>query len=167
MPRLAAPTRARISLRHGARKYTARVSSLANLAMTGVMIAALVPFDRPVLELFLGAGSPSVPAALHIQDLAIWTYLPFGITIVLFGTLRAYGVIYAQLLVLFASMYGVRLGAYYLLYPLIGPDALWYSFLLSSVLSMLLTLAVYFLAPWRKLMRARVGAANLGNAVML
>lgn len=144
-----------------------KAGSLANLAMTGVLIAALVPFDRPVLELFLGAGSPSVPAALHIQDLAIWTYLPFGITIVLFGTLRAYGVIYAQLLVLFASMYLVRLGAYYLLYPLIGPDALWYSFLLSSVLSMLLTLAVYFLAPWRKLMRARVGAANLGNAVML
>jgi putative MATE family efflux protein len=144
-----------------------KAGSIANLAMTGVMIAALVPFDRPVLELFLGAGSPSVPAALHIQDLAIWTYLPFGITIVLFGTLRAYGVIYAQLTVLFASMYGVRLGAYYLLYPLIGPDALWYSFLLSSVLSMLLTLAVYFLAPWRKLMRARVGAASLGNAVLL
>ncbi|MFM5947997.1 MAG: MATE family efflux transporter [Novosphingobium sp.] len=134
-----------------------KAGSLANLVMTGVMIAALVPFDRPVLELFLGAGSPSVPAALHIQDLAIWTYLPFGITIVLFGTLRAYGVIYAQLLVLFASMYGVRLGAYYLLYPLIGPDALWYSFLLSSIVSMLLTLAVYFLAPWRKLMRARLG----------
>lgn len=143
-----------------------RAGSLANLAMTGVLIAALVPFDRPVLELFLGAGSPSVPAALHIQDLAIWTYLPFGITIVLFGTLRAYGVIYAQLLVLFVAMYGVRLGAYYLLYPLIGPDALWYSFLLSSVMSMLLTLAIYFFAPWRKLMQARVAAGSFGNAMV-
>ncbi len=144
-----------------------RAGSLANLAMTALLIAALLPFDRPLLELFLGAGSPSVAAALHIQDLAIWTYLPFGITIVLFGTLRAYGVIYAQLLVLFVSMYGVRLGAYYLLYPLIGPDALWYSFLLSSVLSMALTLAVYFYMPWRKLMRARVGAAQLSNALVL
>ena len=70
-----------------------RAGSLANLAMTGALIAVLVPFDRPVLELFLGARSPSVEAALHIQDLAIWTYLPFGVTIVLFGTLRAYGVI--------------------------------------------------------------------------
>ena len=143
-----------------------RAGSVANLAMTGVLIAALVPFDRPVLELFLGAGSPSVAAALHIQDLAIWTYLPFGITIVLFGTLRSYGVIYAQLLVLFVSMYGVRLGAYYLLYPLIGADALWYSFLLSSVLSMLLTLAVYFYAPWRQLMQARIAAGSLGNALV-
>ncbi len=141
-----------------------RTGSLANLAMTGVMIAALVPFDRPVLELFLGAGSPSVEAALHIQNLAIWTYLPFGVTIVLFGTLRAYGVIYAQLVVLLAAMYGVRLGAYYLLYPGFGADALWYSYLLSSIASLALTLAVYFYAPWRKLMLARAATARAGNA---
>ena len=133
-----------------------RAGALSNLAMTGVMIAALVPFDRPVLELFLGAGSPSVAAALHIQDLAIWTYLPFGVTIVLFGALRAYGVIYAQLLVLFFAMYVVRLGAYYLLYPSFGADALWYSFMLSSIVSMLLTMAVYFYAPWRGRMLERI-----------
>lgn len=130
--------------------------SLANLAMTGALIAVLVPFDRPVLELFLGSASPAVPAALHIQNLAIWTYLPFGITIVLFGTLRAYGVIYAQLAVLLVSMYAARLGAYWLLYPLLGADALWYSFVISSVLSMLLTVAIYFYAPWRKRMLARI-----------
>ncbi len=139
-----------------------RAGSLGNLAMTGLMIAALVPFDRPVLELFLGASSPSVAAALHIQDLAIWTYLPFGITIVLFGTLRAYGVIYAQLAVLFTAMYAVRLGAYYLLYPVFGPDALWYSFLLSSVTSLALTLLTYFKLPWRKRMLARIISAREG-----
>ncbi|MFM5952701.1 MAG: MATE family efflux transporter [Novosphingobium sp.] len=143
-----------------------RAGSLANLGMTGVLIALLLPFDRPVLELFLGAGSPSVAAALHIQDLAIWTYLPFGITIVLFGTLRAFGVIYAQLLVLFVAMYAIRLGAYYLLYPQFHADALWYSLLLSSVMSMVLTLAVYFYAPWRKLMQARIAAARIGNAIV-
>ena len=130
--------------------------SLANLAMTGALIAVLVPFDRPVLELFLGSASAAVPAALHIQNLAIWTYLPFGITIVLFGTLRAYGVIYAQLAVLLVSMYAARLGAYWLLYPVLGADALWYSFVISSVLSMLLTVAIYFYAPWRKRMLARI-----------
>lgn len=135
-----------------------RTGSLANLAMTGLLIAALVPFDRPVLEMFLGAGSPSVATALHIQDLAIWTYLPFGVTIVLFGTLRSYGVIYAQLAVLLVAMYAVRLGAYHLLYPVLGADALWYSFLLSSVTSLLLTLLTYFRLPWRKRMLARIAA---------
>ncbi|MFM6951443.1 MAG: MATE family efflux transporter, partial [Novosphingobium sp.] len=135
-----------------------RTGSLANLAMTGLLIAALVPFDRPVLEMFLGAGSPSVATALHIQDLAIWTYLPFGVTIVLFGTLRSYGVIYAQLAVLLVAMYAVRLGAYHLLYPVLGADALWYSFLLSSVTSLLLTLLTYFRLPWRKRMLGRIAA---------
>lgn len=133
--------------------------SLTNLAMTGLLIAALLPFDRPVLELLLGASSPSVEAAVHIQDLAIWTYLPFGVTIVMFGTLRAFGANYAALLVLFFSMYVVRLSAYYLLYPLLGADALWYSFVLSSLTSVLLTLAVYFKLPWRRELQARVAAA--------
>ncbi len=133
--------------------------SLTNLAMTGLLIAALVPFDRPVLELLLGAGSPSVDAAVHIQDLAIWTYLPFGVTIVLFGPLRAFGANYAALLVLFVSMYVVRLSAYYLLYPLLGADALWYSFVISSITSLGLTLAVYFRLPWRRRLQARIAAA--------
>lgn len=141
-----------------------RTGALANLAMTGLMIAALVPFDRPVLELFLGASSPSVATALHIQDLAIWTYLPFGVTIVLFGTLRAYGVIYAQLAVLFIAMYAVRLGAYHLLYPMLGADALWYSFLLSSVTSLVLTLLTYFKLPWRQRMLERILSAREGVA---
>ena len=135
-----------------------RAGSLANLAMTGVLIAALVPFDRPVLELFLGAASPSVPAALHIQDLAIWTYLPFGVTIVLFGTLRSYGVNYGQLAVLFVSMYVVRLGSYHLLYPLLRGDALWYSFLAGSITSLALTLLIYFRLPWRRRMLERIAA---------
>ena len=141
-----------------------RTGALANLAMTGLMIAALVPFDRPVLELFLGASSPSVATALHIQDLAIWTYLPFGVTIVLFGTLRAYGVIYAQLAVLFIAMYAVRLGAYHLLYPMLGADALWYSFLLSSVTSLVLTLLTYFKLHWRQRMLERILSAREGVA---
>ena len=141
-----------------------RTGALANLAMTGLMIAALVPFDRPVLELFLGASSSSVATALHIQDLAIWTYLPFGVTIVLFGTLRAYGVIYAQLAVLFIAMYAVRLGAYHLLYPMLGADALWYSFLLSSVTSLVLTLLTYFKLPWRQRMLERIFSAQEGVA---
>ena len=51
-----------------------------------------------------------------------------------------------------------------LLYPLLGADALWYSFLLSSVASLALTLAVYFFAPWRKVMLARAAAAKAGSA---
>ncbi|WP_374283267.1 MATE family efflux transporter [Novosphingobium sp.] len=137
-----------------------RAGSAANLLMTGALTVVLLLFDGPLLRLFLGADSPSVAAALHVQDLAIWTYLPFGITIVLFGTLRAYGVVWTQIAVLLTSMYLVRYGCYYLLHPHLGADALWYSLLVSSFLSMLLTLAAYLYAPWRRPMLQRVAAGG-------
>ncbi|MBK6802489.1 MATE family efflux transporter [Novosphingobium sp.] len=132
--------------------------SLANLLTTGLLIAVLLPFDRPVLELFLGRGSEAVATALHIQTLGIWTYLPFGVTIVLFGSLRAYGVVWSQILVLLISMYLIRYGGYALLYPRFGADALWYSFIASSVMSLVLTLIAYFRGPWRRAMKARLAA---------
>lgn len=123
--------------------------SAVNLAMTAVLIALLVAFDRYALALFLGSDSPAIPIALHIQWLAIWSYLPFGITIVLFGTLRAYGAVWTPIAVLLASMYGVRLAFYFLGYPYLGSDALWLSFTFSSVTSTLFTLYAYFRTGWR------------------
>lgn len=137
-----------------------RAGAMGNLAMTGILTIILLLFDRPLLQLFLGANSPSLGAALRAQNLAIWTYLPFGITIVLFGTLRAYGVVWTQIAILLTSMYVVRYGCYFLLHPQLGGDALWYSLLVSSVLSMALTLYAYRHAPWRKAMQQRIAAGS-------
>lgn len=135
-----------------------RAGSAANLLLTGALIVLLFLFDGPLLRLFLGDFSPSVPLALHVQNLAIWTYLPFGVTIVLFGTLRSYGVVWTQIAVLLTSMYLVRYGCYFLLYPRLGADALWYSLLVSSVLSLALTAAAYFYTPWRRAMLMRIAS---------
>ncbi|WP_296674879.1 MATE family efflux transporter [Novosphingobium sp.] len=130
--------------------------AMVNLAMTGVLVALLLAFDTPALELFLGSGSPSVAVARHIQWLSIWSYLPFGVTIVLFGTLRAYGVVMTPIVVLLASMYAVRLGFYWLAYPAMGTDALWLSFVAGSAASLALTLYAYRRGTWRKTMAARI-----------
>jgi Na+-driven multidrug efflux pump len=132
--------------------------AMANLLTTGVLIAVLLPFDRPVLELFLGRGSEAVETAMHIQTLGIWTYLPFGVTIVLFGSLRAYGVVWSQIAVLLLSMYLIRFGGYAVLYPHYGADSLWYSFIAGSLTSLALTLLAYFRGPWRRAMQARLAA---------
>ena len=121
-----------------------------NLVITGALIGVLMVFDEPALAVFLGYGSPTLAVALHIQNWVIWSYLPFGITIVLFGALRAFGVVWAQLVVLVTSMLGLRYGAYWLLYPRFGADALWYSMLISSLASMAMVLAVYALGGWRR-----------------
>ena len=133
--------------------------AVSNLIMTGVLIALLLAFDEPALRLFLGDGSASVAMARHIQWLSIWSFLPFGVTIVLFGTLRAYGVVLTPILVLLGSMYAARLGFYWLAYPALGTDALWLSFNVGSVASMALTLLAYGTGAWRVTMRERIVAA--------
>ncbi len=126
-----------------------RAGIMLNLAMTGVMTVLLLMFDRPVLELFLGSHSPAVALARHIQFLASWSYMLFGVTIVLFGTMRAAGTVSPPLLVLGIAMYPGRLGFYALCYPTLGMDAIWLSFPIGSAIAVVLAWGSYRLIPWR------------------
>ena len=125
-----------------------------DLGVTGALTAMLLLFDRPALSLFLGAGSPAVDLARHIQFLASWSYILFGVTTVLFGTMRAGGVVIAPLIVLGVAMYPARLGFYWLAYPHIGADALWLSFPVGSLMAMLLAIVAYRRPGWRAKARA-------------
>jgi Na+-driven multidrug efflux pump len=107
-----------------------------------------------VLTLFLGPGSPAVDAARHIQFIASWSYILFGMTIVLFGTMRAGGVVIAPIIVLAVAMYPVRLGFYAAAYPVLGPDAIWLSFPVGSAAAMLMATVAYRRPGWRQ--KARV-----------
>ena len=102
--------------------------------------------------LFLGSGSPAIEVSRHIQLIATWTFLPFGTTIVLIGTLRANGSVVPPLVILFLSMFPIRLGIYYFGYPAIGSDILWWSFPLSSLASLAMAWAVYKRGGWRRTM---------------
>ena len=141
-----------------------RVSSITNsgiainLAMTGVLIALLLLFDRAALALFLGSESPAIDVARNIQLIATWTFLPFGTTIVLIGTLRANGSVVPPLILLFLSMFPIRLGIYYFGYPLIGSDILWWSFPLSSLASLAMAWTIYKRGGWRGAMARPAGA---------
>lgn len=137
-----------------------RSGAIINTAITAMLVAALFAFGRLALGLFLGPDSPAVDIALHIQSIMLWSYLPFGITIVLFGTLRAYGVVWVQLITLFVSMYILRLGAYYALYPVMNSDALWVSQLVSSIASLVIILWVYRRGRWRRVPAQRGGGAG-------
>ena len=121
-----------------------------NLAMTGVLILLLLIFDRAALALFLGGTSPAIDVARNIQLIATWTFLPFGTTIVLISTLRANGSVVPPLVILFLSMFPIRLGIYYFGYPAIGSDILWWSFPLSSLASLAMAWAIYRRGNWRR-----------------
>ena len=116
-------------------------------------------FDRPVLELFLGSGSAAVPLARHIQVVVTWSFLLMGVMMVLFSTMRAYGAVYAPLVITFVALYPGRVGFYMLAYPRIGQEALWWSFPVGSVISAVSAVLYYRWGPWRGKVRARLQTA--------
>lgn len=120
------------------------------VAITGVLVVILAIADRPALALFLGGGSPALPIARHIQLLATWSFLLFGVTLVLFGTVRANGAVIGPLLILVVGLYPVRLGFAIGAYRWLGADALWLSFPVSSLANVAMATAFYLHGGWRK-----------------
>jgi putative MATE family efflux protein len=120
------------------------------LAITAGLVVLLAIADRPALALFLGGDSPALPIARHIQILATWSFLLFGVTLVLFGTVRANGAVIGPLIILFVGLVPVRLGFALGAYPWLGADALWLSFPVSSFVNMALAIAFYLHGGWRK-----------------
>jgi putative MATE family efflux protein len=117
---------------------------------TGILVALLAVADHVALALFLGADSPALPIARHIQLLATWSFLLFGVTLVMFGTVRANGAVVGPLIILVIGLLPVRLGFAMGAYPWLGADALWLSFPVSSLVNMGLAVAFYLHGGWRK-----------------
>lgn len=130
---LSAAASAMVAQNIGANKWS-RVSDITrwglifNVILTGAIIAVLTIFDGTILGFFLGSDSEALPIGEHIQLMATWGFVFFGIAQVLFGTMRANGYVIWPLIVMAISMYPVRLGFAFGLYPLLGDDALWLSF---------------------------------------
>jgi putative MATE family efflux protein len=133
-----------------------RVSSITNagllycLALTGAMVIVILLFDRSVMTIFLGANSPALPIARHIQLIATWNFMLFGATMVLFSTVRANGAVLAPLVVLIVAMYPVRIGFALAARGVLGPDALWWSFPLGSIASLAMAYLYYRYGNWRR-----------------
>lgn len=120
------------------------------LAVTGVMVVLLALADRTVLALFLGGRSPALPIAAHIQLLGTWGYLLFGVTMVLFGTMRANGAVVPPLIILAVGLLPVRLGFAMIAGRWIGSDALWLSLPIASAFNLVAALAYYRGGRWRQ-----------------
>jgi putative MATE family efflux protein len=160
---LAAAVSAMAAQNIGAGKWE-RVSAITrsgivyNFVITGALVVLLAIADRPALALFLGGDSPALPIARHIQLLATWSFLLFGVTLVIFGTVRANGAVIGPLVILIIGLYPFRLGFALGAYRWLGADALWLSFPVSSLANMTMAIAFYLHGGWRK---SRMQAAPL------
>jgi len=127
-----------------------RIGILYNIALTGVLVVAVLWFDRTTLGLFLSSDSPAIPIGQRISMIASWSFVLFGVTMVLFGTVRANGAVWGPLMILFVAMFPVRLGLSLSLRPVLGADALWWSFPAGSLATLIGAALYYRYGPWRR-----------------
>ncbi|MFT3755199.1 MAG: MATE family efflux transporter [Pseudoxanthomonas sp.] len=123
---------------------------LFNLLLTGALIVPLLVFDRHALSLFLSASGPAMEIARHLNHIVIWSFLLFGATFVISGVVRATGAVIPPMLILGISLWGIRVPFAKLLMPVFGADAIWWSFPVSSLCAVLLSLAYYRWGRWRQ-----------------
>ena len=120
-----------------------------NFLLTGLLIAPLILADRHTLALFLPDASPALAVARHLNHIAVWSFLFFGVTFVIAGVVRATGAVVPPLLILAFALWGVRVPFAGGLQERLGADAIWWSFPVSSLVSMLLSAAYYRWGGWR------------------
>lgn len=126
-----------------------RSGIIFSLTVTTSMVVLLALVDSYALGLFLAPGSPALPVARHIQLMATWSFIMFGVTLTLFGTVRANGVVWPAVIILVVTLIPMRLGMATYLRPLLGVDAIWLSFPASSLCTMLLAIVYYRHGHWR------------------
>ena len=137
-----------------------RAGILFNIGLTGGLVVLLLLLDRQAMGLFLGEGSPAVAIGGHIAMLGTWGFVAFGVTMVLFATIRANCQVIGPLLILIISMFPIRLGFVYGFRGWLGADALWLSFPVAMVSTMVMAILLYRFGSWRKERDMQVAAAR-------
>ena len=129
---------------------TTRYGVIFNFLLTGALIAPIILLDRWTLALFLPSGSASLEIARHLNHISVWSFLFFGVTFVVSGVVRSTGAVMVPLLILALTMWGIRVPFATALQPTFGADAIWWSFPVSALLAMLMSLAYYRWGHWRQ-----------------
>jgi putative MATE family efflux protein len=127
-----------------------RSGIIYSVLITAGLVVLLTIADRSVMALFMGGDSPALPIARHIHLVATWNFILFGITMVLFATVRANGAVWAPLIILCIGLLPVRFGFILATNRWLGADAIWWSFPVSSFANVALAIAYYLQGGWRK-----------------
>ena len=108
-------------------------------------------FSEQALGLFLPAGSVALRTAEHLNRIAAWSFILLGVSMVLFGVVRATGAVFPPLVIL-------RVAAGRCAFPWRSrcsttwqADAIWWSFPISSLLALVLSLLYYKYGGWRQM----------------
>jgi Na+-driven multidrug efflux pump len=138
----------------GARKWDrvksiARVGVVYSVLLTGSIVLVIEILDTHAFRLFLPEGSEALRLATHLNRVVTWSFMFFGVSMVLFGVVRATGAVMAPLFVLTISLLVVRFPLAEAFLDKYQADAIWWSFPISSALSAVLAVLYYKYGGWR------------------
>ncbi len=162
---LAASMSAMAAMNIGAARWN-RVEKIAlrgclmSLAIASLATAAMYALGDAPLRLFVPAGGAVLDKAWHINTLALWGWIALSGSMGLFAIMRANGAMLAPMLIFAATMWGLRVPFAMLLRPMLGEDAIWWSFPFGSICSAAIALTYYRWGGWRRqgLMLAAIDA---------
>jgi putative MATE family efflux protein len=121
-----------------------------NFLLTGSLVTLIYLFNRGALNLFLPDSGGAIDIAQHINAIVVWSFVFFGLSFVLAGVVRSTGAVIPPLIILMIALWFVRIPFAYGFVGVWGSDAIWWSFPLGSLVSMLLSSAYYRYGNWRK-----------------
>ena len=127
----------------------ARVGVLYSVLLTGSIVLAIEALNTWIFGLFLPPASAALEIASHMNRIVTPSFIFFGISLTLFGVVRATGAVMAPLLILTISLLVVRFPFAVALLPRYQVDAIWWSFPLSSALAAALAVLYYRYGDWR------------------
>jgi len=128
-----------------------------NFVMGGALIVLIYLLNRAALGLFLSREGTAIHIAAHLNVIVLWSFALFGVSMVLFGVVRATGAVMPPLVMLVISLWCVRVPFAYGMLDRWHADAIWWSFPLASLTSMAMAAGYYRFGGWRK---ARMGTAQ-------
>jgi putative MATE family efflux protein len=133
-----------------------------SVLLTGSVVLAIELLNTRVFGLFLPAGSAALSIATQMNRVVTGSFIFFGVSVALFGVVRATGAVIAPLIILTISLLVVRFPLAELFLDRYRVAAVWWSFPVSSVLSCLLALLYYKFGGWRSahMLGGTAAAAN-------
>jgi len=129
--------------------HIARVGVLYSVLLTGSIVLAIESLNTRVFGLFLPAASSALAIASHMNRIVTPSFIFFGISLTLFGVVRATGAVIVPLIILTISLLVVRFPFAAALVARYQVDAIWWSFPLSSALAAALAVLYYRYGDWR------------------
>jgi putative MATE family efflux protein len=137
----------------------ARTGVLYSVLLTGSIVLLIELLNTQVFGLFLPTPSTALQLATHMNRIVTASFIFFGISVALFGVVRATGAVIAPLVILTLSLLVVRFPVAHWFLPRYQVDAIWWSFPISSVLSSLLAIGYYKFGGWRSARIVPAGTA--------